>query len=424
MAAIESTTLQHENQHENDLVEIVVKQEPNPQPLDPLQVSAGQGCQGQASQASQAGAGQVLEKTIDVIMKDDAGESHIGTFRIKTTKCPERLFEIASHRRLACTRLILYQMDTLVASLIGTTFSSFPDYMQSVLRLGVSLSNVFLFSLVDKIPTEDDRILLAFTEFTDNEDEIALDLYETSLREINTKSAAYIQEEKQIDPDNEAPVQYKPAFVVNLDKTVALSLEDAKHDAEKRKDEPAKMSGDFDIKMSEDLMIGGPMAVINKKFFNKMKVREGAYEFLAELVKISDGQVYFLTAADIHYARAAVGQANEKYWITDSPYENKPDKSSDKFEPVQIPITHVFSTRHQEKHALPKTFERVIPYWPFLQRQQQTHPSTIRVFGIDDDLKAWDENCRDAVFQVPPCKPGYNDPSELLSILEQIKKRL
>lgn len=357
----------------------------------------------------------IQEKTIDVIMKDDTGESHIGTFRITTTKCPERLFEIASHRRLACTRIILYQMDTLVASIKGT-FSSLPPYMQTILRLGVSLSNVFLFSLVDKIPTVDDRILLAFTEFTDNEDEIALDIYETSLREINAKSAAYIQEEKQIDPDNDAPVQYKPAFVVDLDKTVALSNEDAKRDVEKRKEDPEKMS--------EDLMIGGPMAVINKKFFNKIKIREGAYEFLAELVKISGGQVYFLTAADIHYARATVGQANEKYWITDSPYENKPDKSSDKFEPVQIPITHVFSTRHQEKHALPKTFERVIPYWPFLQQQQQTHPSTIRVFGIDDDLKAWDENCRDAVFQVPPCKPGYNDPSELLSILEQIKKRL
>jgi hypothetical protein len=413
MEAIESTTtlLQHLQQDKSDLVEIVVEQEPS-KPQEPT------------PQAPAVTHLKLEEKPIDVIMKDDVGESHIGTFRVTTSKCPKRLFEIASHRRLASTRLILYQIDTLVASLLGT-FSSFPPYMQSVLRLGVSLSNVFLFSLVDKIPTEDDEILVAFTEFTNNEDEIALDLYQTSLREINAKSAAYIQEEKQIDPDNEAPVQYKPTFVVDLDQTLLLSDEDAKRNAEKkRKAESEKMDGDFEMKMSEDLLIGGPMAIINKNFFNKIKIREGAYEFLAELVKISGGQVYILTAADIHYARAAVGQANEKYWITDSPYENKPDKSSDKFEPVHIPITHVFSTRHQEKRALPKTFERVIPYWSFLKRQQQTYPSTIRVFGIDDDITAWDENCRRKVFQVPPCKPGYNDPSELLFILEQIKKQL
>lgn len=356
---------------------------------------------------------QEQQNTIDMFINED-GKWHKGTFYTSTKESPKHIIEHASLRRLACTRLVLYQMDTLIASLTAP-FTTLPEPIKNLLRSSVSISTVLVFSYSKDLPAEDDLVLLAFVEFSNKNTEILLDLYHTTLREMNARSTCYIQEELPIQAaqkehvvdieaqvsDATVPVEvvkYKPDVVLDLDKTLLLSNVDGKKD-------------------QKDIVIGGYMAVTDDQFYHTLKLREGAHRFLRELSTFAN--VYVLTAADVHYARAAVGAANERKWTTDSPDDSKPQGDVPN---VCIPITHVFSSRHSPKRALPKTFHRVLPFMPFLERQANTYGGTKRIFAVDDDITAWEPSCRDDVIVIPPCNPDHNDPSDLLSILDKIKQ--
>ena len=354
---------------------------------------------------------QEQQNTIDMFINED-GEWHKGTFYTSTKESPKHIIEHASLRRFACTRLVLYQMDTRIASLTAT-FTTLPEPIKNVLRYSVSISTVLVFSYSKDLPSEDDSVLMAFVEFSEKNTEILLDLYPTTLREMNAKSTSYIQEELpiqasqkehvvDIEAQKDAAVQDsvkdKPDVVLDLDKTLLLSNVDGKKD-------------------QKDIAIGGYMAVTDDQFSHTLKIREGAHTFLRELSTFANVSV--LTAADLHYARAAVGAANTRNWITNSPDDSKPQGDVPN---VCIPITHVFSSRHSPKRALQKSFKRVLPFIPFLERQANTYGGTKRIFAVDDDITAWEPSCHDNVIVVPPCNPDHNDPSDLLSILDKIKQ--
>jgi hypothetical protein len=163
------------------------------------------------------------------------------------------------------------------------------------------------------------------------------------------------------------------------------------------------------------------------------------HTFLRRVMAVAD--VGVVTAGDVHYARAAVGAANDRAWATGSPDSSLPAAEAaieaaveapapvpaanpaqltpipPGLPDVRIPLTHVFSVRHQPKHALPKTFARALPFVPLLHASGAPVP----VLAVDDDVTAWDPACRHQVLPILPFQPGNNSAECLLHLATVIE---
>lgn len=301
-----------------------------------------------------------------------------GSFSVSTPNCEATdMYEQSSLRQLAGNRLTLYKMSPVVS--MWAPLVSLPYYQQEVLRLAVSISNVLIFTTSAVVPGLDDTVLVAFVEFAEGNETILIDCYVTSMRELKSKA----------EEGNK-----KKHVVLDLDKTLLLS------DADCRVDQKHLFTPDIEI--------GGKMAVTDDIFSHKMMIRPGAYNFIRDLTADADTEVYVFTAGDLHYARAAVGEANKRHWQTSSVDDSRPFGP---LEDVFIPLTHVFSVRNHPKYALKKTFERILPF-----RQADT-----QVFAVDDDPNAWEIDCRKLLLEISPFQPTNNSPDHLLKIAESIK---
>ena len=170
------------------------------------------------------------------------------------------------------------------------------------------------------------------------------------------------------------------------------------------------------------------MAVTDEGFRHRMMLRPGAHKFLERVMAVAE--VGVVTAGDLHYARAAVGTANDRAWATGSPDESLPATDTTAVLPngltpvrpglpdVRIPLTHVFSVRHQPKHALSKTFARALPFVPLLHASGAPVP----VLAVDDDPFAWDQSCRHQVLPISPFQPTNNSPACLLHLAGVIER--
>ena len=368
--------------------------------------------------------------------------------------------------------------------------ATLPQHQQEVLRAAVCTSTVLVFSPRSEPPALEDPVLLAFVEFAEGNETILLDGYLTSLRAMQTHAVAFQQhamhppaaiaaaraslvaaaaagaasfgaatvapplaadeaDETEADDAGDtvtrslavavapaAPASVPPAaaagsapalppytpathrlfVLLDLDKTLLLS------DADCRVDQRPLFVPDTEI--------GGKMAATDDGFRHRMMLRPGAHTFLRRLMAVAE--VGVVTAGDLHYARAAVGAANDRAWATGSPDESLPalpDATTailpngltpvrQGLPDVRIPLTHVFSVRHQPKHALPKTFARALPFVPLLHASGAPVP----VLAVDDDPFAWDQSCRHQVLPVSPFQPTNNSPARLLHLAEVIER--
>ena len=427
-----------------------------------------------------------------------------GAFTVNTPGCAAtQLVEHAALRQLAGTRLVLYRLSPVVS--MSAPMATLPQHQQEVLRAAVCTSTVLVFSPRSEPPALDDPVLMAFVEFAEGNETILLDGYLTSLRAMQTHAAAFQQHamhppaaiaaardalvaaaaagaasfgaatvappmdttaadvETEADDAGDtvtrslavavapaAPASVPPAaaagsapalppytpathrlfVLLDLDKTLLLS------DADCRVDQRPLFAPDVDI--------GGKMAVTDDAFRHRMMLRPGAHTFLRRLMAVAE--VGVVTAGDLHYARAAVGAANDRAWATGSPDESLPagtlPAAAEGAQPattaattagaaglalppvraglpdVRIPLTHVFSVRHQPKHALPKTFARALPFVPLLHASGAPVP----VLAVDDDPTAWDKACRHQVLPISPFQPTNNSPACLLHIASVIER--
>ena len=409
-----------------------------------------------------------------------------GAFTVNTPKCAAtQLVEHATLRQLAGTRLVLYRLSPVVS--MSAPMATLPQHQQEVLRAAVCTSTVLVFSPRSEPPAIDDPVLMAFVEFAEGNETILLDGYLTSLRAMQTHAAAFQQhamhppaaiaaaraslvaaaaagaasfgaatvapplaaDEDEADDAGDtvtrslavavapaAPASVPPAaaaggtpalppytpathrlfVLLDLDKTLLLS------DADCRVDQRPLFVPDTEI--------GGKMAVTDEGFRHRMMLRPGAHTFLRRLMAVAE--VGVVTAGDLHYARAAVGTANDRAWATGSPDESLPalpDATTailpngltpvrQGLPDVRIPLTHVFSVRHQPKHALPKTFARALPFVPLLHASGAPVP----VLAVDDDPFAWDQSCQHQVLSVSPFQPTNNSPARLLHLAEVIER--
>lgn len=412
-----------------------------------------------------------------------------GAFTVNTPKCAAtQLVEHAALRQLAGTRLVLYRLSPVVS--MSAPMATLPQHQQEVLRAAVCTSTVLVFSPRSEPPALDDPVLLAFVEFAEGNETILVDGYLTSLRAMQIHAAAFQQhamhppaaiaaardalvaaaaagaasfgaatvapplaaDEAEADDAGDtvtrslavavapaAPASVPPAAVaggtpalppytpathrlfvlLDLDKTLLLS------DADCRVDQRPLFVPDTEI--------GGKMAVTDEGFRHSMMLRPGAHKFLERVMAVAE--VGVVTAGDLHYARAAVGTANDRNWATGSPDESLPGSSAGNattvtrsgvtltparqgLSKVHIPLTHVFSVRHQPKHALPKTFARALPFVPLLH----ANGAPVPVLAVDDDPFAWDQSCRHQVLPVSPFQPTNNSPARLLHLAEVIER--
>lgn len=412
-----------------------------------------------------------------------------GAFTVNTPGCAAtQLVEHAALRQLAGTRLVLYRLSPVVS--MSAPMATLPQHQQEVLRAAVCTSTVLVFSPRSEPPALEDPVLLAFVEFAEGNETILLDGYLTSLRAMQTHAVAFQQhamhppaaiaaaraslvaaaaagaasfgaatvapplaadeaDETEADDAGDtvtrslavavapaAPASVPPAaaagsapalppytpathrlfVLLDLDKTLLLS------DADCRVDQRPLFVPDTEI--------GGKMAATDDGFRHRMMLRPGAHTFLRRLMAVAE--VGVVTAGDLHYARAAVGAANDRAWATGSPDESLPalpDATTailpngltpvrQGLPDVRIPLTHVFSVRHQPKHALPKTFARALPFVPLLHASGAPVP----VLAVDDDPFAWDQSCRHQVLPVSPFQPTNNSPARLLHLAEVIER--
>ena len=399
-----------------------------------------------------------------------------GAFTVNTPKCAAtQLVEHATLRQLAGTRLVLYRLSPVVS--MSAPMATLPQHQQEVLRAAVCTSTVLVFSPRSEPPALEDPVLLTFVEFAEGNETILVDGYLTSLRAMQIHAAAFQQhtmhppaalaaawaaiqavtplmdttaaDDVAVEADDAgdtvtrslavavaptAPASVPPAaaaggppalppytpathrlfVLLDLDKTLLLS------DADCRVDQRPLFVPDTEI--------GGKMAVTDEGFRHRMMLRPGAHTFLRRLMAVAE--VGVVTAGDLHYARAAVGAANDRAWATGSPDESLPATATTAVLPngltpvrqglpdVRIPLTHVFSVRHQPKHALPKTFARALPFVPLLH----ANGSPVPVLAVDDDPFAWDQSCRHQVLPVSPFQPTNNSPARLLHLAEVIDR--
>jgi hypothetical protein len=109
------------------------------------------------------------------------------------------------------------------------------------------------------------------------------------------------EQHEQVEPlINYHPSAHRTFVLLDLDKTLFLS------DADARDDQRYAFVGDFEI--------AGNMAITNERFAHRMMLRPGVHWFLRRLLAIAE--VFVITAGDLHYARNAVQQANQRNWVS------------------------------------------------------------------------------------------------------------
>ena len=308
----------------------------------------------------------------------------------------------------------LYNMKPNIS--LSIVYNDMSEFFKSLFGDIISMSTVFGLHKKPTIPDINEKFMVGFAEFKFNRTHLLIDLYETTLYELEQRKRMFFfdsimpyndvvelkintcitpsdKESLQININVFSPEELKKRkisywksliyskdynsskqkFIVflDLDKTLYLSDNDC------NQYQRHMFTNDFNI--------SGNTVLTNEWFHYNMMIRPGAHKFLLELSKIAI--FCAITAADIHYARAAVTYANLRKWTTSQELESI-DLAS--LPNVTIPITQLFSVRNMPKTAQYKTFERAI----------MLPGDYIPVAMVDDDITAWDPSLRKYILQL------------------------
>ena len=190
---------------------------------------------------------------------------------------------------------------------------------------------------------------------------------------------------------------------MDLDKTAYLSKDDV------IKPEDTKF-------FIDEYEVSGQTAISNEYFRYKMMIRPGMYWAIRRLQRIA--KLHLLTAGDIHFARTAVIEANNKKWEStkDITTINEPV-----LEDVNISLTNLVSCRDRIKYAAPKIFERSYPFAIFMS-EYGLKSEHIPALCIDDSINAWEKSIQKNVIPISVFQPLNNSHEDILKIVEKIEK--
>ena len=309
------------------------------------------------------------------------------------------LYERADQRLPSSVRLLLYDRTPCIS--LSVSLYSLHYRIAAFLRECVCMSTVFVFSTTQDF-TNEQQVLFLFVEFPPGQDMFLIDGYINTTKDIRIECLNWMWKHmfpNMVDNIMDVLVPYHPTIhkvfvILDLDKTLFLS------DADSREEQRYAFIGDFEI--------AGNMAITNERFRHRVMIRPGCHWFLQRLQKIAE--IFVVTAGDLHYARAAVTNANARNWISSNDTEQHLDQ-------VSIPLTRVFSVRNHAKRALPKTFERALPFAPFM-----TRGAGCAVLIVDDDPGAWDVSVRHHVIPISPFQPLNNSQEHLLHTVHLIEQ--
>jgi hypothetical protein len=311
------------------------------------------------------------------------------------------LFERADQRMPSCVRLLLYEQTSYI-SLSVSVYSLYYS-VAAFLRECVCMSTVIVLSNTKEV-NEDQQVLFLFVEFSPGQDMFLLDGYINTIRDIRADCLNWMW--KHMFPNIKDNIQdvlipYDPTIhklfvILDLDKTLFLS------DADSKEEQRHAFISDFEI--------AGNMAITNERFQHHVMIRPGCHWFLWRLQQIAE--IFVVTAGDLHYARNAVIYANARNWIS-----SKDTNNEEHHQNVSIPLSRVFSVRNQIKRAAPKTFERALPFAPFM-----TQGAGCAVLVVDDDPGAWDVSVRRHVIPISPFQPLNNSHEHLLRVVQLIEQ--
>jgi hypothetical protein len=263
--------------------------------------------------------------------------------------------------------------------------------------------------------TENDLVVFLFVEFSPGNIRYLLDGYVKTLEEVKHdcmeklwKTMFNQVKTTDLKTIKICKIPYHPDYfnlfvIMDLDKTAYLSGDDVINPDDKK----------FFIDHYE---VSGMTAISNEYFRYKMMIRPGMHWAIRRLQRISE--LHLLTAGDIHFARRAVIQANEKKW---SSKEDITTKDEPNLEDVFIPLTNLNSTRDRIKFAAPKTFERSLPFSVFMEEYGLTSEN-LPVLCIDDTITAWDKSIQPNVIPISVFQPLNNSHVDILNIVEKIEK--
>ena len=316
------------------------------------------------------------------------------------------LFEHANKRLPSGIRMLLYNKSPCISLSVHICYT-YPSVVV-LIRECICMSNILVLSTQEEV-TDDTPVLFVFAEFPPGQNMLLLDGYIDTIGNIRKQAlqmmwslmfpALYDRLPCVLVP--KAPYHHqshKLIVLLDLDKTLFLS------DADARVEQRHAFIGDFEI--------AGNMAITNDRFQHRMMIRPGCYWFLRRLAQIAE--IFVITAGDLHYARAAVTHANMRSWISskDVTTDGQQDLPN-----VSIPLTRVFSVRNHAKYASKKTFERALPFSPFMP-----NGANCAVLAVDDDVGAWAPECRSNVIPISPFQPLNNSHEHLLSVVYLIEQ--
>lgn len=316
---------------------------------------------------------------------------------------PCLLYERADQRLPSSVRLLLYNQTPCIS--LSVSLHSLHFRVAALLRECVCMSTVIVFSTTKDF-TKDQQVLFLFVEFPPGQDMFLIDGYINTTKEIYTEGLKWMWNymfPNIVDNIMDGLVPYHPdnhkLFVIlDLDKTLFLSDDDSRHE------QRHAFINDFEI--------AGNMAITNERFQHRVMIRPGCYWFLRRLQRIAE--IFVVTAGDLHYARAAVTHANACKWKSSKDITTDNEQQ---LEDVSIPLTRVFSVRNHAKRAAPKTFERALPFAPFM-----TQGAGCAVLIVDDDPGAWDVSVRHHVIPISPFQPLNNSHEHLLHVIHLIEQ--
>jgi len=266
---------------------------------------------------------------------------------------------------------ILFRKKETVAKL------SIPIYMLSTAlkdcKTSICLSSTLLFRPNLCKTNEIFPILLSYTPCLQY---IIASVYQSTHEEIKQWSLECIEEYTK-----------RPIVYLDLDKTLYIN-------------ERFNPSGIYQFHC--DYIIKGQLATRDEPFKYRMTIRPGAHEFLYRLMKLA--HVFLITSGDLHYAKHAVHQANERQWLNHG-------EVSDKL--VSIPIEKLYSVRTLQE-TFSKSFSFVMPF------QESFNYYHAPIFAIDDSPQAWLPSLYGFIIQIKPFEP--NDTSrDLLDIIDAME---
>jgi len=327
----------------------------------------------------------------------------------------------------------LYSMTPSIS--LSIEYDCMSEFFKSLFGKIVGLSSVFGLHTKSSMPEINEEFMIGYAELSPTRSHLHITLYNTTLYELEQKKRVFFFD--SIMPYNDM-IELKMNFYseqglqVNIN---VLSPEELKkkkisywksmissktYDSSKQKfivfldlDRTLYLAdGDCNLyqkhMFSNDFSISGHTVLTNECFHHSIMIRPGTHKFLLELSKIAI--FCAITAADIHYARAAVTCANLQKWTTIQEVEST-DLAS--FPNVTIPLTHLFSVRDMPGTARKKTFDRAIilpnDYMP--------------VAMVDDDIMALDPSIRQYNINISPFQPYNNSSKCLKNALYLIKQK-